>query len=121
MLTKALFGLVGLVLLVAAGVFAYDAAVFRNRAARADGVVVALRAGGSHPTIRFQAENGTAFEFDANGLIFGYGKGDPVRVLYDTAEPQRTAALAAVGSYWFWPIILSAIGFSFLSTLLPSR
>ena len=121
MLTKLVFGLVGLVLLVSAGVFARDAAVFRSRAARADGVVVALRAGGSHPTIRFQAANGSAVEFDANGLIFGYSKGDPVRVLYDTAAPQRTAALAAVGSLWFWPIMLSAIGLGFLSALLPSR
>jgi hypothetical protein len=120
-LTKLLFGLAGLMLLGAAGLFGYQAAIFRNHAARADGVVIGLRAGGSHPTIQFHAAGGDAIKFDANGFIFGYSKGDAVRVLYDAAAPQRTAALAAVGSFWFWPISFSAIGLGFLAVLLPAR
>ncbi len=105
-----LFGIVGIVLLLAAVATALSIRSFVAGAAQADGVVVALASGGSHPRLRFTAADGTAVTFSGNGLIFGYAVGQHAAVLYSAASPQTSATLQTPGSLWFAPILLLAIG-----------
>ncbi|MGI4796212.1 MAG: DUF3592 domain-containing protein [Janthinobacterium lividum] len=114
------FALGGAGLLVAAYLLASSIMSFRTGATRAEGTVTALSAGGSHPVIRFTTADGSAFSFSSNGLIFGYRAGDRVAVLYDKAAPQRSAALDAVGSLYFFPLMLGLIGASFIVVPLLS-
>ena len=121
-LTRLVFGTASLVLLVAAVSVADSVHRFEAGSTRTGGAVVALRAGGSHPTVEFTDAGGATRRFDPNGYIFGYRPGDRVQVLYEPMDPQRRAALDAVGSLWVWPIMLGAIGPSFvLVVLAPDR
>lgn len=103
-------GLVGLVLLAAAGMQAVSVSRFSRQAVRAEGVVIGLSGGGSHPRVRFRRADGGDILFSGGGLIFGYAAGDRVPVLYLAGAPQESARLAAFGSLWFLPILLGAIG-----------
>ncbi len=91
---------------------------FEARADRTVGVITASSAGGSHPVIHVTTADGASFDFGANGLIFFYRPGDKVAVLYDWSAPRRSATLAAVGSLWSLPIMLSVLGLAFLIPLL---
>ena len=121
LLTKLGLGLAGAVLLAAAIAASMSVRRFEAGATRTNGTVVALRAGGSHPTVEFTASDGLIRRFYPNGLIFGYQPGDQVQVLYDAADPQRTAALDAVGSLWAWPLVLGVIGSGFLLAVYTSN
>ncbi len=76
------FGLIGIGLLTAAGVFALSVLAFQGRATQAEGTVTTSNAGGRHPVIRFMDRSGTVTTFNGNGLIFGYQRGDTVAVLH---------------------------------------
>ncbi len=62
-------GLVGLALLLAALVTGLSTERFIHTASHADGAVVALSAGGSHPRVSFRTADGRAALFSGGGLI----------------------------------------------------
>ena len=72
----------GLALIVAAAVTALDTASFMRSSVRADGRVVALNAGGSHPQIEFRLPDGRTVSKPEGGWIAGYRVGDRVQVRY---------------------------------------
>ena len=109
-MVRLLVGVVGIVLLVAAVITSMSIRSFVATAAQADGVVVALVSGGSHPRLRFTAADGSAVTFSGNGLIFGYAVGQHAPVLYSADSPQTSATLQTPGSLWFAPILLLAVG-----------
>jgi len=110
-----IFLLIGLILLALAGLNALGKRNFVQGAARAEGVVSALNAGGSHPQISFTTAQGRAVSFPQGGLIFGYRVGDKVEVLYNPADPAATATLSAVGAVWFSALIVAVIGAVFVA------
>src|SRR5262249_35098816 len=79
-------------------------------AIRAEGVVVRLNAGGSHPQIDFTAASGAKISYPQGGLIFGYRPGQKVRVLYNPNNPGKTACIDTTGALWAVPILLAGIG-----------
>ena len=107
-------GAVGLALLVGAVVSALSTRRFIAAASRAEGEVIALSAGGSHPRLRFTTADGQVVTFSGNGLVFGYRVGDHAPVLYLRDRADTTASLAARGSLWFLPIMLAFIGLGWL-------
>lgn len=115
MAVKALFFMVlGAVALVVAALLAARTAEFVRSAARAEGEVVRLNAGGSHPEVAFTTTTGERVSYPQGGFIAGYAVGDRVRVLYDAAAPAATARIDAVGSLWAWPLIVGFLGSAFV-------
>lgn len=108
-----LFLMVGIGLLIAAGVFGFERYDFVQQASRADARVVALNAGGSHPQIEFETASGETVSYPQGGLIFGYGVGDPVRVLYRAENPRATANVDTWGALWGVSLFLSILGLAF--------
>ena len=109
-----LYGAIGIVLIIASVISALSIRRFVASATPAEGRVVALVTGGSHPRIRFAATDGTTVTFAGNGLIFGYTIGQEAAVLYNPINPQTTATLQAPGSLWFTPLVLFVIGMGWL-------
>jgi hypothetical protein len=104
------FILVGCALLVSSIVTGSRKLSFLRKAAIAEGTVVRLNAGGSHPEIEFTTASGRQILYPQGGLIFGYRPGDHVLVRYDQQNPVDTACLDVFGALWFTPLLLSAIG-----------
>lgn len=101
---------IGILLLIAAGILSFGTVRFLRDAAHADGVVIALNAGGSHPQIRFELPDGRPISYSQGGWIAGYQVGDRVDVRYRASDPVATATIAAIGSVWAWPIALAFLG-----------
>lgn len=114
-LVGGLFAIVGAALVAAAIARGLATMRFIRNAAAADGFVVCLLAGGSHPDVEFSTPSGQQVTYAQGGLIFGYQVGDRVRVLYDPADPAKTACLDRLGALWFTPILLSTLGIIFLA------
>lgn len=109
------FALIGLGLTGAAIVLAATTHAFIQKAEVADGVVVEVNFGSSHPQIEFTTSAGrTKFSHSQGGLIFGYKVGDRVRMLYDPADPQRTACLDRFGALYASSLFLGGIGLSLI-------
>jgi len=113
-LAKTLFVLGGVVVLCVAAGIGFATQRFTSRAARADGVVARLNAGGSHPQIEFTTASGTRVSYPQGGFVFGYRVGQTVQVLYDPDDPDHTARVGTVGALWFVPILLLGIGVAFV-------
>lgn len=111
---SALFAVIGIGLLVIAAVTGMAKRSFARNAARAQGVVVRLNAGGSHPEIEFADVSGQRISYPQGGLIFGYRPGDKVNVLYLPNDPRRTACLDTFGALWFVPSLLAIMGVLFV-------
>jgi len=111
---KILFAVVGLGLIAIAIALALSTRGFVRRASRAEGVVVGLNAGESHPEIEFTPASGPRVSFSQGGFISGYKQGRRVEVLYDADRPARTARVNAPGALWFVPVLLGALGIAFL-------
>jgi len=105
--------LIGLVLLAVAVYCSVERYNFLLTATRVEGVVSALNAGGSHPQITFTVD-GQTLSSAQGGMISGYKTGDKVYILFDAANPARTAVVDAFGAIWFTPLILGVLGLVFL-------
>jgi len=104
----------GAVLLMIAAHSAWGSFGFLRGAARANGTVTALNAGGSHPQIAFQTASGETISYPQGGLIFGVKPGDAVTVLYSADNPKQTATIDTVGALWFTTILTGGLGAIFL-------
>ena len=113
-MAKTLFVLGGVVVLCVAAGIGFATQRFTSRAARAEGVVARLNAGGSHPQIEFTTASGTRVSYPQGGFVFGYRVGQTVQVLYDPDDPAHTARVGTVGALWFVPILLLGIGVAFV-------
>lgn len=109
-----LFFVVGMVLAIAAIGGGIRTRGFIRDAYAAQGVVVALNAGSSHPEIEFTAASGEKISYPQGGMIFGYQKGDRVRVLYYPKDPSAYPCVDDFGALWFGSMLPGVIGLSFL-------
>jgi hypothetical protein len=107
-LVGGLFILIGFGLMVAAIAWGATTRAFIHKAKTADGVVVETDFGSSHPQIEFTTASGKKISHSQGGMIHGYKVGDRVRVLYDPADPQRTACLDKFGALYA-PSLFSGI------------
>ena len=105
-----LFSIVGVVLVVAAGLSAYATAGFIRRSQVMPGVVVDTRYGQSHPDIRFTTRNGQTLTYSQGGAVFGMSQGKAVRVRYDPADPGRAASLDTPVAIWSVAGMLAVLG-----------
>jgi hypothetical protein len=106
----AFFSMIAIALLTAAGYTAAVRLAFIRNAAAAEGTVVELNAGGSHPQIEFITVAGEKISYPQGGFVFGYRIGDRVRVRYDPSNPTATASLDTIGALWFAPLLLAVLG-----------
>ena len=104
------FALVGVGLMVAAGFEAASTRSFLARARPAAGEVTLLRAGGSHPQVRFVTEEGRTVEYAQNGMIGGYRVGDRVTVLYDPRDPAMDPVVNTLGALWGFNVMTFLMG-----------
>jgi hypothetical protein len=121
MMKALLFLSIGVALLLVAGITSIGTLRFLREAAQAEGIVVALNAGGSHPQVRFELPDGRPVSYPQGGWISGYQVGDRVTVRYDAGNPLATARIEAIGSLWAWPIALGFIGAIFTIVGIVNR
>lgn len=113
---KGVFSLVaGTALLIATLVLVVRTREFVRTARAAEGTVVSLNAGGSHPQIEFIDNSGARISYAQGGLIFGYRPGERVRVLYRPGDAKSSACIDVFGALFAFPLILGAIGACFLA------
>jgi hypothetical protein len=108
-LSKFLFALIGLPLLLWSLYLTVNTIVFISSASRAEGVVSGIsRSGGKNPTryprVKFKTAQGEEIEIIGNGFS-SYEVGDKVEVLYDPASP-KAAKIKAPIQLWILPLIL---------------
>ncbi|SAI24392.1 Protein of uncharacterised function (DUF3592) [Bordetella ansorpii] len=115
-----LFTLVGLFLVASTGYLCYERAQFIRHSQVADGRVVKLNAGGSHPQIEFDTADNQRISYPQGGMIFGYEAGRQVKVRYLAENPQATAVLDTFGALWGMDAMMGAVGFIFLALGLSS-
>ncbi|MDG9782339.1 DUF3592 domain-containing protein [Metapseudomonas otitidis] len=111
-----LFALLGLALLAAMAINASSRMGFLQSALVADGAVVALNAGGSHPEIAFTDSTGARVSYPQGGLIFGYQVGQPVKVHYQANDPSGSAVVDDFGALWGTAALLGVLGAVFTAT-----
>jgi hypothetical protein len=104
---------VGVLVILAALVWAVSTYQFINQAATAQGEVIKLNSGGSHPEIKFTLPDGQEIEYPQSGLIFGYKVGDKVEILYDAKNPKN-ASLNTFGALWGFPVLILTLGLIFV-------
>jgi len=81
-----------------------------EHAHHANGTVVALNAGTSHPEVRFkEAESGEQVSFPANGWV-SHRVGEQVKVLYIRRDSVMTAKLDESGALWHFPVMTALTG-----------
>ena len=115
-----LFGIIGTLVVIAAVAWGISTRLFVGRAETARGKVVKLNAGGSHPEIKFTAEDGKEIEYAQGGLIFGYRVGDEVTVYYDSQNP-RDCVVNSFGALWGFPLLAFVLGVCFIGAALFSK
>lgn len=111
------FAVIGVFVVLAALGWGLTVYHFAANAVRAEGEVIKLNSGGSHPQIRFTANDGQTVEYPQGGLIFGYSSGDRIRVLYDPQSP-RNASIDSFGALWGFPVLLLILGLIFVLVAL---
>jgi Protein of unknown function (DUF3592) len=107
-----LFALVGVLIIVGCLAWGLKTYQFINNSFSAQGIVVALNAGGSHPQIKFITSEGKEIKYSQNGLIFGYKIGDQITVLYDPQNPHE-ASVNAPGALWGFNLLSFILGVCF--------
>ena len=110
--------LVGAALAVAAISWGASDRAWVAEAARADGVVTKLNAGGSHPEIEFTSADGERVAYPQGGWIFGFEPGDHVTVLYDARSPADDPEIDRLGALYAFPLGLGVLAASFLGVAL---
>jgi hypothetical protein len=114
LLKRTISALVGIALLAGAVWSSVMIGYFLAHAKTAQGVVVGLNAGGSHPQIEFITAEGQKVSFPQGGLIFGYRVGERVKVKYIPADPVTSVSLDAFGALWFAPALLAVLSGIFI-------
>ena len=109
LLKRIVFGTAGTLLIAIAIAWGIDIRQFARKAAVAQGIVMRLNHGGSHPQIRFVDKDGKTVEYAQNGLIFGYQPGEKVRVLYTSDARQ----IDTFGALYGFTLLLLVMGLAF--------
>lgn len=109
-----MFTLIGVVILAISGYQAMARHQFLSIAHPAEGRVVSLNAGGSHPRIEFATDTGERITYPQGGLIFGYEQDQPVRVFYLADRPLSSAVVDDFGALWGMIALMALIGAAFV-------
>ena len=104
------FVLLGLALLGFGLRSGFEANTFAATALRAQGTIMNLNAGGSHPQIHFTTPSSLEVSYPQGGLVFGFRPGETVEVLFDGNDPEKTATVNRLGAVWFATLLLSGLG-----------
>ena len=91
---------------------------FVREASSANGIVVELKFGTSHPKIEFTLPNNEQVTYYQGGLIAGYKIGDKVHVLYLESDPRGTACIDTPGAIQAGSIIIVIISFFLIAVSL---
>ena len=119
MTTKdALILIIGIVLLITGSALAVSRRQFVREAITANGIVVELKFGTSHPKIEFTLPNNERIAYYQGGLITGYKVGDKLHVLYLESDPRGTACIDTLGAIWAGSIIIVIISFFLITVSL---
>lgn len=107
------FGSIGIVLLVVAGLWAGVRASSIDGDVRAPGTVVDLR-GRGHPVIEFSPRAGDVVRFESpiGSTPPRYDIGEGVAVIYPPGDPS-VAVLDDFWALWFFPMLAAMIGAPF--------
>lgn len=97
--TRILFVVLGAILIFAGFRAVRESVGIVRHDSVASGFVSRLNAGGSHPQIQFRTGSGEIVSYPQGGMVFGYRKGEAVKVLYDPREPSAGPIVKA-----FWPL-----------------
>lgn len=114
LLKGVLFALTGLAMIAAMVVHTSSRLDFLDSALQAEGNVVALNAGGSHPEIAFTDDSGARISYPQGGWIYGYQVGMPVKVYYRAEAPETSAVIDDFGALWGTSILLGLLGSVFM-------
>lgn len=114
LLKGGLFALVGLALITATVVQTSSRVGFLKSALQAEGNVVALNAGGSHPEIAFTDNTGARISYPQGGWIYGYQVGMPVKVYYRAEAQATSAVIDDFGALWGTSVFLGLLGSIFM-------
>ncbi|WP_241012856.1 MULTISPECIES: DUF3592 domain-containing protein [Burkholderia] len=106
------FCLLGVALLAGMAYSIVDTRAFLRKSEVANGEVVALNAGSSHPEIAFVTSVGEHISYAQGGLVFGMKVGDAVQVRYLASSPKTSATLDRFLAIWTVPIFLGFFGVS---------
>ncbi|HEL2977634.1 TPA: DUF3592 domain-containing protein [Stenotrophomonas maltophilia] len=112
------FGAMGLLMLIVVAFDVNDRLAFLQVAQIAEGRVVHLNAGGSHPEVAFTTAAGEQISYPQGGMIFGYEPGQVVRVLYRAERPKLDPSLDTFGALWGMTIMVALIGLTFAGICL---
>jgi len=118
-----LFPILGVVLLLGAGLEGLVTYRFITLASRTEGKVVRLNAGGAHPVVQFKPAGEAVTEFSDSGYIH-YAVGDQVTVLSlkDTQNPSIPwTKIDTPGALWSEEISLVGLGAAMMIGGLYSR
>lgn len=113
---RRLFQIFGALLVVAGLADAAKTAAFLHVALRAVGTVQDGGPGGRHPVIQFDLPSGKTIGLVGGGILKAVAAGDAVPVLYDPADPVRTATPDRAGALWFRAILMLVLGSALLIT-----
>lgn len=111
---KIIFIVTGLAVIAGCLFWGYRVHRFKSAAAPAEGQVIQLNRGGSHPQVRFTTADGITVEQAQGGLVFGCQVGDSLRILYNPENP-RQAKIDSFGALWGFPVLGLVLGAAFLS------
>ncbi|MDN5514816.1 MAG: DUF3592 domain-containing protein [Pseudomonas sp.] len=109
-----LFALAGLALITATVVQTSSRLDFLGSAVQAEGNVVALNAGSSHPEIAFIDNSGARISYPQGGWIYGYQVGMQVKVYYRAEAPATSAVVDDFGALWGTSVLLGLLGSVFI-------
>lgn len=110
----------GIIAAISAVYSAYRTQEFLRHAVRADGIVVALVAGGSHPRVAFTTDKGEQVVRALGGFIGGWRVGDRVQVLYQSGQALETATMDRPGAIWFATILASILSLVLVGTAIQA-
>jgi hypothetical protein len=114
----------GSILLVPAFTTGIECWRFIHSAQVANGLVIALNSGGSHPQVRFTDSSGRVIEYPQGGFIFGYHVGDRVKVFYRPEHPELEHSVDSFGALWSFPaslLLLAAVVIAIVFQLIRHR
>ncbi len=114
LLKGGLFTLAGLALITATVVQTSARLDLLDSALQADGNVVALNAGSSHPEIAFTDNSGARISYPQGGWIYGYQVGMQVKVYYRAEAPETSAVIDDFGALWGVSAFLGLLGSIFM-------
>ncbi len=102
--------MIGALLVAGACINGVATVFFLSRAVRTTGIVIDPGPGGRHPIVRYRLPSGAPAELVGGGIFAAVRTGAAVPVIYDPANPVRSAVIDGVAPIWFLTVLSALIG-----------